>query len=225
MKTASGFKWAVVLTLSWWSHQGAAQTVSIQNSVIAACKTIKVKFQGVPPATSAKGNWISINEAGSPDDKQSYRFKYLPQTASSGVIELSTRGLNIFTDYEVRLFLDWTSTQSFHVAARQSFHVQASHNCMNPAFTFVESAIAIGQPIEFSYNDLKNVASNWVSLARINQTAPNFVKWKRLAAGSDGSDSLDTAGLPAGTYELRLFEDWEGTKEYYVYDRQVIEIQ
>ena len=201
------------------------QTLSIQNAHVALCRDLRIKYRNVRPSASAKGNWITISEYGRPDNVQSYRFVYLPANTSNGEVAISTRGLNIFTTYEVRLYLDWEQTHSFMVAARLPFNIESTSNCLPPLLAAVDTEADAGQPIAFSASDLKVTNSNWVALAKPNQTAPNFVRFVMLPPSANVDGVIDTTGLLPGDYEVRLFEDWAGTKEYFVYDRATVTVR
>ncbi|MCX6118672.1 MAG: hypothetical protein NT027_14120 [Proteobacteria bacterium] len=212
-------------SLTFFGTIGFSQLISIQNQTIVACRDLRVKYSAVAPTSSAKGHWITIADESQTDVAQSYRFKYLPANTRQGEINLSTRGLNPFSTYEIRLYLDWEGTRSYTVAARQSFNIQSSNNCLAPLFGDVETEVSLGNPVNFSFSDLKLSTSNWVSLARPNSTAPNSVRTIKLPATSEGQFAIPTAGLAPGKYELRLFEDWDATKEYYIYDRVMVTIK
>lgn len=220
MRTLCAFVAASSLTAS----TALAESVTVETDEVVACSTFVVSFADLPTTSSAQGHWISVDEADAPASVLTYRFKYL-SGSSDGRITFSSRGLMPFKPYEVRLHLDWERTRSYTVVARTPLTVYPNTTCRTPALVRVGLTINQGEPLQFSFQGLKRVEKNWVAIARVEQTSPNFLKSKNLPNAARGDETIDTAGLAPGTYELRLFEDWTGTKEYFVYDRVLFTIQ
>lgn len=217
------FKATLATIVMSFNAPALAQSLSLPSETVDACGTFQVRFDGVPPTSSAHGNWIAIATAGSPASSITYRFTYLPD-ASRGSIRLSTRGLIPMQKYEVRLYLDWDATHSYEIADKQSFTVIPRSSCRMAMFTRVVPNTPAGESIAFSYQGLKNVSSNWVALARPGANNPIFLKSQRLSGGH-GEGTIDTTGLEPGTYELRLFEDWDGTHEYFIHASANVSVQ
>lgn len=215
----------VLKYLGWMLVAGPAygQSVQVVTGSPVACGEIQVAFADLPPSTSVHGHWLTIAEAGSPNSVNTYRFQYLParSTGASGVARFSTRGLIPFKPYEVRFHLDWDLTHSYDVAASDAFGVMPRPNCRPAMITRIEPTTMPDQPLGFSFQGLRNVRSNWAALALPGANNPVFKKSVILAGGS-GQATIDTTDLAAGTYELRLFEDWDGTHEYFIHARQTV---
>jgi hypothetical protein len=197
------------------SLEAQAQDIRLVRENIRECEPVAVKFSGFPVVQSRRGNWLSIVDADMPDNQQLYRFVYLP-SSSSGRVELPTKGLMPFKAYEIRAYLDWDGTRSWDVVARVDFGVMPNRNCKKAMINSVAGIVDAGTPLQFSFSGVVDSASNWVAIAKPTQTNPNFLKTKYLQQETAGDGVIDTTGLEPGEYELRLFEDWAKTKEYFL---------
>jgi hypothetical protein len=201
--------------ISAGSTLASAQEIRLVRENIRECEPVAVRFSGFPLVSSARGHWLSIADAEMPDNQQLYRFVYLPRSAN-GRVELPTKGLMPFKAYEIRAYLDWDGTRSWDVVARLDFGVMPNRNCKKALINSVAGIVDAGTPLQFSFSGVIDSASNWIAIAKSNQTNPNFLKSRYLPQVQAGDATIDTTGLEPGEYELRLFEDWARNKEYFL---------
>jgi|GEM_PF-1266968 len=194
------------------------EDIGLINLAPKVCEDIDVGYRGFPVVNSAQGNWIAIAEASSADAKHLYRYKYLP-SGTSGRITFETKGLEPDTTYELRAYLDWGGTGSEVVVARQTFTLSSNSSCDKVDVTVSDDTLKLGQPMEFAFTGLSYEAGNWASVARTDQANHIYLKYSLLTTAASGTASVATTGLAAGNYELRIYERWNTTHEYFIYKR------
>ena len=167
---------------------------------LAPSTPIEVGFSDVPVSGS---NWVTVAAVGSAPDAY-LAYAYLPET-ESGTVSLAGQPAG---EYEVRLFLDWAGTLSYDVKAVSKVTVKV------PASVTVSDALTAGEPVVVDYAEVTSSASNWVAIAVAGAPAGEYVAWQYLPEGASGQVSLP--GLPAGSYEARIFYDWLGTGSFEV---------
>lgn len=215
--------YATLFTAVGATH-AAAQSVTLQSPRVTECNNFVVAYNDLPIVSSARGHWISIEEASAPASSLSYRFQYLP-SSSRGTATFSSRGLMPFLPYEIRLHLDWDGTRSYTIVDSVPLTISPNAACRRPSLVRVSPSVDQGEPLIFSFQNMKRTDSNWAAIARVSQTAPNFLKHVTLPNVARGEASIATTDLAPGVYELRLFEDWSATREYFVYDRITFTVQ
>lgn len=180
---------------------------------------ISVAFENFPLDSDGDSkHWVGISTQGSPDN-QFLRFKYLPE-ATSGSKIIDSFGLQGGQTYELRAYL----YNSFTVATRMTFTTVA--NPATPVFSFVpdRGQYMQGDNIVVAYTGFPDSNTNWLSIGFVSEMGQRYVEWA-WAPGPSGSVTLPSTALQAGrSYEIRAHFDWQNTRDYFVYGRQLISV-
>jgi hypothetical protein len=173
----------------------ADAAVKAPAGTFAAGETVTVRWNGIRQPTAR--DWIGLYRRGATNETA-----FLKWTYTNG----RSRGARRFTlpenllpgRYELRLF----SNNSYRRLARTPIRVAGRMTNTSVAMLAqADDMITVGWTGIESPTD-----TDWVGLYRVGESDQAFSRWEYTSGLDEGSMAFELpAGLPPGTYELRLF--------------------
>jgi len=181
-------------TFNWTVYPA---TMSATPATVAPGGTLTVTWQGIPTPTAT--DWFALFPLGAPDS--GYETWWRTTGAASDTI-LVTLPTSVPTgDYELRLF---AQNGSQRLAVSNGFTVTSP----GPILSVSPAVVASGGTLTVTWQGIVSPTTiDWFALFPAGAADGGYLTWWRTT-GTASDSSLVTlpASLPAGAYELRLFE-------------------
>ncbi|MEO1069624.1 MAG: hypothetical protein AAFW95_10975 [Cyanobacteria bacterium J06638_6] len=194
-----------------FSQQGIILAAPTQMTY-APGDAITVEFAGLPGNAQ---DWITVVEANAPDDTYGEWFYTGGQRSGTYTFD----GLEPGT-YEVRTYFDWPEG-SYVVRSRSRFAVGTA-TAAPGGYTQLAPRHRVNQPITVQFSGLPGYAQDWITLVEAGAPDDTYGEWFYTNGQNSGSHTF--SGVPAGTYEVRVYFNWpDGGYVVQERDRIVVE--
>ncbi len=189
----------------------ASKYLEIKNPNIKAAQDFVLHYSGLP---GNKQDWITLVERDKPDNTFGQWFYTQGKKAGTYTFKGVPEGM-----YEIRVYFNWPDGQ-YKVMDRLVINVGGSFNLGNSGyFKYEQSGYAANQTITIEYLNLPGNKQDWITLVEKNKPDNTFGQWFYTQGKKSGVHEFN--GVPAGTYELRLYFNWPDGK-YEVKGRETI---
>ncbi|HOK38185.1 MAG: hypothetical protein WHW07_06370 [Bacteroidales bacterium] len=187
--------------------------LKVKKAVFSPQERISIEYFNLP---GNNNDWITIIEKSKPDN--TYGQWFYTQSKSSGEYTFDILPIG---DYEIRVYYNWPEGQ-FNVQDRLLISVlnQDDGNSIRDTQYFrFKKVNDANQVISIEYKNLPGNSQDWITLVEASSPDNVFGQYFYSHGKKNGTHSF--SGVPAGTYELRLYFDWPQGK-YEVKARETI---
>jgi len=174
-------------------------TLVVSPTTVAPGGTVTITWSGIPAPTGS--DWISLNAVNSAD---AYYISYTygnPQATAAGSITFTLPASLLPGLYDMRLF---SNNSMNRLALSNVITVTAP----GPTLAVTPVTISNGATLTATWNGIASPSvNNWIGIYAAGAPDANFLSQTFTSGVAAGTTSMVLSGLPAGTYELRLFAD------------------
>lgn len=196
------------------TSQLVSKFLEVKNEEIRGGQEIIVYYSGLPGNSQ---DWITIVERDKPDNTFGQWFYTQGNKSGSHTFNGIPEGI-----YEIRVYFDWPDGK-YEVKDRLVVNVGGNYNIGESGFfKYNLSGYNADQPIEIEFINLPGNKQDWITLVQKDKPENTFGQWFYTDAKKNGTHVFN--GMPAGTYELRVYFNWPDGK-FEVMGRETIIIK
>lgn len=93
---------------------------------------------------------------------------------------------------------------------------QTTQGISGPSVTTDQAQYDVGGDVVVSFTNTSGMATDWITLAKTGDAPSTYEAWSFTDGSTAGTVTFSAPPLTAGSYEARMFYDWDGTHAYTV---------
>lgn len=193
-------------------NPASSKHINLEKSFFKNTDEITFSYRALP---GNKQDWITLVEADKPDN--TFGQWFYTQGKRSGTHKFNPVKKDGI--YEIRVYYNWPDGK-YEVKDRIKVHVGKDIvTASSGYFNLQSSGHRANQKINIEFINLPGNKQDWITLVEANKPDNTFGQWFYTQGKRNGTHSFN--GVPAGTYELRLYFNWPDGK-YEVKGRETI---
>lgn len=178
----------------------ADQRVTTQKTDYLPNESIRVQYGNLP---GNQQDWITVVKTSDPDD--TYGEWFYTEGRKSGSHQF--KGLPV-GDYEARVYYNWPEGK-YNIQDRYQFTVSSQGRDVSPGSQGLgpqKATYPENEPIKVKYANLPGNQQDWITVVKASDSEKTYGEWFYTEGKTSGSHTFK--GLPAGSYEMRVYYNW-----------------